>query len=305
MKKLAGPVTLLALLGAASVADARSTVVGARVNPNPAAVRAYWTPERMANAVPADVVRGGPASTQQGKPSGGGTATWTNGAVTWPATINITYTNGKVYFTDSGVNYVCSGTAVNSANQSVVWTAGHCVHDGPGDFHTNWSFVPAYNSGKSLGTWVAEQLYTTAGWAASGDFGVDLGAAVVPPNGSGTRLTGAIGFARTLGFSPSYTTGTGHRLDAYGYPAAGKFTGQKLWHCDSYLQYVDTSSTPNTMGIPCNMTGGSSGGAWLDASGNQVSVNSYTYYSLKNVMFGPAQGSAAQQLLQTAESTTP
>jgi V8-like Glu-specific endopeptidase len=35
-----------------------------------------------------------------------------------------------------------------------VSTAGHCVNEGPGDFATNWAFVPAYNNGSApFGTW--------------------------------------------------------------------------------------------------------------------------------------------------------
>ena len=47
------------------------------------------------------------------------------------------------------------------------------------------------------------------------------------------------------------------------------------------------------MGIPTDLNGGSSGGAWVvgndykSASAPVASVNSYTYRGLKNVMFGP------------------
>ena len=57
-----------------------------------------------------------------------------------PATYNPAH--GKVFFSDGASNYVCSGTALSSGNQSVVWTAGHCVNEGPGGFYTNWAFVP-------------------------------------------------------------------------------------------------------------------------------------------------------------------
>ena len=66
-----------------------------------------------------------------------------------PYTSQPTSTNGKVFFTDDGLNYVCSGTAVLSGNRSTVWTAGHCVHDGASGFHTNWAFVPAYADGSA------------------------------------------------------------------------------------------------------------------------------------------------------------
>jgi hypothetical protein len=305
LKKLAVlAVAVLVLALAATVAQAR-TVVGAHVNPDAAAVRAYWTPERMRTAVPADIVRGGGPRQPNAKPGGGGGGGSTSGTatlVTWPTSIDLTYTNGKVYFSDGAARYVCSGTAVNSVNGSVVWTAGHCVNDGGQNrFYSNWTFVPAYNSGVPYQTFVADHLYTSAEWAQSREFGKDYGAAVVGTQG-GKTLEQTIGFGRDLAFAPNYTTG--RPLDAYGYPAAGKFNGERLYHCNSSLQRVDTAS-PDTMGIPCTMNGGSSGGAWLDPAngGRQVSNNSYGYSSLKNVMFGPVFGPVAEDLLHAAEGT--
>jgi hypothetical protein len=56
------------------------------------------------------------------------------------------------------------------------------------------------------------------------------------------------------------------------------------------------------MGIDCDMTGGSSGGGWI-AGGSVVSVNSYGYTTLPNVMFGPYQGSVAQSLYTQASGS--
>jgi len=52
------------------------------------------------------------------------------------------------------------------------------------------------------------------------------------------------------------------------------------------------------MGVGCDMTGGSSGGAWV-LRGNVVSVNSY---GPPNVMFGPYQGPAAAALYDLLNS---
>ena len=69
-----------------------------------------------------------------------------------------------MFFTLGGNDYVCSGTALLSGNKSVVWTAGHCVNEGPGDFATNWEFVPAYKDGSApLGVYVADNLITQLG----------------------------------------------------------------------------------------------------------------------------------------------
>ena len=312
MKKLSASVLALLISGlSAGPASADNGVVGARVNANPNAVRAYWTPERMRNAIPRDAVRGADPARPFGKPGGGGSGggtpapLGTAALVTWPSNLlDLTYTNGKVYFTDNGVGYVCSGTAINSTNGSVVWTAGHCVNNGgPSYFFDNWTFMPAYNSGKtSYSDFIAGQLYTSAAWANSGDFGKDYGAAVVGKVGNQTLEQTLGGIGRDLNFNTPTALNT--PLDAFGYPAAGKFNGRSLYHCPSQIKYNDTSSSPAPNGIPCTMTGGSSGGAWLDANGKQVSNNSYGYSSLKNVMFGPQFGSTAQALFNTADGTT-
>jgi hypothetical protein len=89
--------------------------------------------------------------------------------------------------------------------------------------------------------------------------------------------------------------------DGLNYPAGPPFDGQRQWVCNSPLVYDDTSANPATMGIDCDMTGGSSGGGWI-AGGSLTSVNSYGYSTLPNVMFGPYQGSVAQSLYTQAAS---
>jgi V8-like Glu-specific endopeptidase len=276
----------LAIVPAAQAARLKAKAVAQ----DKAAVQRYWTAERMRNAIPADKVLAGtyaPAAKKVKRPSAAV-------QVTPPYTSQPTSTNGKVFFTDDGLNYVCSGTALLSGNKSVVWTAGHCVHDGATDFHTNWAFVPAYADGsRPYGTWTARTLLTTTGWANSGDFSYDNGAAVVSLNG-GQALTDVVG-----GRNPSFNYARNQTYAAHGYPAAPPFNGQRLYVCTSPLIYDDTSANPPTMGINCDMTGGSSGGGWI-AGGGVASVNSYGYTTLPNVMFGPYQGSVSQSLYTQA-----
>jgi V8-like Glu-specific endopeptidase len=289
-------ILLAVVLAAIGATTARAQSSAHRVGQSPGAVRAYWTPARMKAAVPADRVRAarGPAAKPQ-KP-GGSTYPYTSYEVTSPYTAAPTSTHGKVFFTERGTNYVCSGTALTSANRSTVWTAGHCVNEGPGAYVTNWSFVPAYKDGAApLGKWPATTLATTDRWRTAGDFGFDLGAAVVAPNTAGQALTDVTG-GRGIRFNYDPAA---FRFLSYGYPAASPFNGQRLWVCDAPLGTRDTSVSPATMGIGCNMTGGSSGGGWMVGS-DVVSVNSYGYTRVKNVMYGPYQGSVAQSLYDTA-----
>jgi hypothetical protein len=289
-KTLVGLLTVLVSVAAASAAHA--SPVAHQETKSAAEVTRYWTPERMANAKPIERVAG--KSPQKGKPGGGGTTSSSATEVPLP----YPSAEGKVFFTDNGVNYVCSGSALVSANQSLVWTAGHCVNEGPGAFFTNFMFIPAYRDGVApYGRFAASTLMTTSGWRNSGEFGVDEGAAVVGTNESGQTLTDAV-----AEIAPVFNSVRSQSYRLYGYPAAGKFSGQRMYVCNTAWSRNDTSAIPATMGVPCDMTGGSSGGGWLTSSGTLASEVSYGYSSLKNVLFGPHLETEAQQLYQTAQA---
>src|ERR671921_153876 len=135
------------------------------------------------------------------------------------------------------------------------WTAERCVNEGPGAFVTQWQFVPGYIDGATpYGTYPATRLHTTTAWKNSGDFSYDLGAATVSGD-----LFSAVGGRNVAALS---SDPLGMHVISYGYPAAGKFNGQRQYYCNSNVTYRD-SGNPQTMGIPCNMTGGSSGGGWI------------------------------------------
>jgi V8-like Glu-specific endopeptidase len=275
----------LLLLGAlVAPAQAAKPARAKAVDESRAEVVKYWTKERMRNAIPLDVVED---ATGVKVPRLDIPFTRYE-----PGTYNPAH--GKVFFSDGSANYVCSGTALTSGNESVVWTAGHCVNEGPGGFYTNWAFVPAYRDGAApYGTWTARTLLTTAPWAQQGDFGYDLGAAVMNTSG-GATLTDTVG-SRGAAFNQAADQ---HYL-SHGYPAAPPFTGGRMYICESDLGTRDTSTNPPTMGIGCDMTGGSSGGGWV-VGNNVLSVNSYGYTTQPNVMYGPYQGSVAQQLYASA-----
>jgi hypothetical protein len=285
---------LLAWLLAPAAAQAR--VEQRAVTQSPAAVQSYWTGARMRAAVPAERVL-----TPSGKPARTAAAAaplpWSSYEVTTPYTAQPTSTHGKVFFTLGGVDYTCSGTALLSANKSVVWTAGHCVNEGPGAYATKWAFAPGYKDGASpFGVFAATRLLTTSAWSGSGDIGYDEGAAVVGP-ANGKSLTDAVG-GRGIAFS----YGRSQQYESHGYPAAPPFNGERHWVCASSLSTSDSSASPATMGIGCDMTGGSSGGGWIVGS-SLYSVNSYGYASQPNVMYGPYMDSVAQSLYTAAASS--
>ena len=243
----------------------------------------YWTTARMKNATPI-----GRDGRRQGR-QGGTTCRRECGA--GDATVPV---RQGVLHPRTASNYVCSGTATNSSNGDVVTTAGHCLNEGPGAFATNFAFVPAYDNGAApYGTWTAQTLFTTSAWANSGDFDYDVGFAVMNENSSGQSLTNVVG-----GYPIAFNLARGLTYKAYGYPAASPFNGETLWSCSGAVMQ-DTFGGSQDQGLPCNMTGGSSGGGWI-TGGSLNSVNSFGYTGVSDVMWGPYFGSVIQSVYQSA-----
>jgi V8-like Glu-specific endopeptidase len=281
--------TVAVCASSVTIADARPVVHESKETRGQ--ILGYWTTERMESAKPAERLAG---QSPKARPGGGSSpATSVEVPLPYPSA------PGKVFFTsNSGVNYVCSGTAVLSTNESVVWTAGHCVNEGPGAYYTNFMFVPAYRDGTApYGRFAAPTLLTTSGWRNAGEFGVDLGAAVVGANESGQSLSDAVAEVPVV-----FNSVRNQSYSLYGYPAAKRFSGQRMRVCNTAWSMDDTSAFPATMGVPCDMTGGSSGGGWFTGSGAVASVVSYGYSSLKNVLFGPHLETEALQLYATAQT---
>lgn len=290
--------SLMAVAGMAPAAGAGGNVpdhaverrAAAQTKAEQAAVAAYWTPARMAAATPRGATIN-PKAPPPGKGPGGGGGGSSADAVQVPAESR----HGKVFFTMGGSDYVCSGTATSSSNGDVVTTAGHCLNEGPGGYAMNFAFVPAYDTNsRPYGTWVAEELLTTSQWANSGDFNHDVGFAVMAEN-AGRSLTEVVG-----SYPVAFNLGYGLDFDAYGYPAATPYDGQKLWKC-SGVAGRDTRGTDDHR-LPCSMTGGSSGGGWI-TGGTLNSVNSFGYRGEKNVMYGPYFGTTEQAVYQAASTS--
>lgn len=277
----------------------------------------YWTKARMRSAVPAEVLiadrdkssatgkvaTGAPTKVApQAKPSPGGSG-FAGGYYTGGG--EVVETTGKVFFTLGGTNYVCSGSSTSSANKDLVLTAGHCVHEGPGDYATNWAFVPAYDDGqRPFGTFTARALATTSQWAGSGNFDHDVAFAVVNPV-NGVDLTDAVG-SQGIAFNQP----RGQYYYSFGYPQASPYDGSDIAWCHGQA-VQDTFGRSTAEGLNCNLTGGSSGGPWLrgystsSGLGTLTSVNSFKYRvgSVKNYMWGPYLGSVAQSLYTTASAS--
>ncbi|MEU3898215.1 hypothetical protein [Streptomyces sp. NPDC045251] len=74
-----------------------------------------------------------------------------------------------------------TASVVSSAGKNMVFTAGHCLHDGNGgSWAEKFTFYPGFeNNTAPYGGYEFETLVTTVGWAEDGDFDYDFGIALM------------------------------------------------------------------------------------------------------------------------------
>ena len=300
----------------------------AALSPDPQrALELYWTPERMAAAKSADnglpalpaspagqltsvlgkieVAAGAPraATGAAGKQrSGAGVQAGSTGT-SWPYRHDWTaLTNGKVFYTQNGQDgWGCSAVVVTTESASTVFTAGHCVHSGPGGsgWHQNWVFIPDYYNGdRPLGTWspVVNGLWSLQGWIGGGDWNLDIGAAVIRLNPAGQRLADVTGSQGIRINGP-----TSANVWSFGFPATPNppYNGHDLITCDGRATLGVFSSEMEHL---YRVRSGASGGAWLaDFNGSwgyTVSVYSNFLSNDPLTYYGPYFGDGAYNLYQ-------
>jgi V8-like Glu-specific endopeptidase len=251
------------------------------------AISRYWTPERMRTAVPDDPLeKGSPPAPVPPPPSGpphkqppaaptvgtNGIARGLAGSATAGAApdVSASYTVGKVFYYDpNGVNRVCSGAAVNSNSKRLVSTAGHCVHHGPGGgFLQNWAFVPFYNFGnRPYGTWTPAWLVTFNGWASSGIREYDVGF-VKTWDLDGIHLVNRVG-----GMGIEADANPFFAVTMLGYPHDPPYTGDWQYYCTNVTNTWSYSPSGGRLYIDhCPLSGGTSGGPWLDKYDNSTGL---------------------------------
>ena len=303
----AGIAAALGLAAAAAPAVAQEAVVSRPVAQGAGDARAYWTPERMDRATPADLVLDAAGELSRAVSRPRAAIDISSSSQSFPARAH-----GKVFFSIAGGtqpgDYVCSGTAVRSNSHTLSWTAGHCVNDPEfgGGFATNWIFVPGYRNGEApFGEWPATELLTTAAWGEDANIRQDLGAAVLARNPDGQGIQDAVG-ARPIAFRLARA----QQYTAFGYPAQPTifeptFDGERLYTCDSPVTDDDNppGSGPETLQIVCDMSGGSSGGGWVNAGGALNGLISYGYELDFDHLYGPYFGVEAQRLYEEATGT--
>ncbi|HEY0756158.1 MAG TPA: hypothetical protein VGD98_19535 [Ktedonobacteraceae bacterium] len=268
----------------------------------------YWTPKRMASALSADI----PAIDEKVAVPRAHYQSRTRQATGYrQARPNSSPTNplysqvGKVFFSNEGKDFVCSGTIVASLNRSLVDTAGHCVVNSK-HFVSNWVFCPMYN-GNGCHFYIARILVTDKLWLDHSDrpdgwYGNDFGmAVVVSGTPGGKKLADAFGSITGL-TNIDYVS---RKYLALGYPAAPPFTGRVQIKCESsVLKTDDNQNTESPPGIACDMTGGSSGGGWFLTINGQLYLNGHTSYGYNNdpgVLYSPYFGTVWLDLFRESQ----
>ncbi|MCL4504822.1 MAG: trypsin-like serine protease [Chloroflexi bacterium] len=214
---------------------------------------------------------------------------------------------GKVYFVMNGRNYVCSGSVIG---ENTIWTAGHCVSNGQGTFHTNWLYVPVFNMYTSIypGPWLASYYITTFEFARNVDLTYDYAIVGVRPpwvtGGNSIRhYTGALGFAWNMPRAQNWKL--------LGYPQL-IFDGVRMVYSDSTYWADNPRFTPASVGVGSNFKSGSSGGPWIlnfaKGQAGQINymngTNSYIS-SIADEIYSPYFDDHAKALWDCSQTVTP
>ncbi len=214
-----------------------------------------------------------------------------------------TYTTGKIFWNNTGNNYgMCSGAIVTAENKDTIVTAGHCCYDYDTKkwrINQNFIFIPGYKSGaQPYGKWAARTMTAFNGWTVNQNYNYDVCFVNVFKNSKDQHIQDLQG---SEGVGSNYARNA--LMYSFGYPynlALGEI-----------MQYCSGTAAPSKYGnnylgqtIPCDMTGGCSGGPWLqnfDVSsgiGHITSVNSFMINSIPNHMNGPYFDSSIWSLYQ-------
>jgi V8-like Glu-specific endopeptidase len=304
--------------------------VAARTAAEQRRVLDYWTPRRMAAALPIgllDLVTGdkgllggrGPAGRASNvvprplpaaasklpmaiRQAAAAQPKVTTAGARWDTGGAVARTTGRVFMTMGGVDFVCSASTVRSANKDVVITAGHCVKDGAGEWAANWTFVPGYGTRgeQPYGRYAARRLFVAESWSREGDDDYDVGVVALSTS-YGRHVADEVG-AQEIAFNVP----RGGQAFGFGYPADPPYSGDHLVYCAGRLK-DDPYGQTRDQGLGCDMTAGSSGGPWMtrfDAAtgkGTITSVSSFKYSDDPRTMYGPYLGDFAKHLLAAAE----
>lgn len=267
-----------------------------------------------------------------GPPGGGGGdivthAHWTLGGDVQDAA-------GRILFTFDGSNwYVCSGTVVTDGDipgRSIVLTAAHCIFDDVAKaFAATAIFIPSQDDGGSdrtdwdcrndtHGCWLLDHGVVDINWTTRtfpNNIAWDYGYYVVSDAGAHTHSNypwvnwqvEALDDPDRTPLSQQFSSpNIGNKTHALGYSYSGGYDPNFMYCAED----MSTEGADNYWLGKCDLTGGSSGGPWvqpmdeLSGSGPVISVNSWGY-TFQSGMAGPKlHDNSASVLFEYAKTST-
>jgi len=224
----------------------------------------------------------------------------------------------KQHVAGDGQSWSCTGTLVDSANRSVVWTAGHCIHTGRGGaFHTNLAFAPGYQpqaTGNPMpyGLWPAFTSAVAGSWPRRGlalerdrrgwrTSQYDMAGLVLVRDGAGRAAADAVGATQHIRFRVRKS----RSVTMVGYPIAPPYNGETLMQCGPSRTRAFRFAV-NLISIPCSLTRGMSGGpalTRLNAAGVGTVIGEMTASDFRR-MYVAFQGRESRQLYRYLASTS-
>ncbi|HEU5383375.1 MAG TPA: hypothetical protein VFV38_48865 [Ktedonobacteraceae bacterium] len=267
------------------------TIIKHTLPTNSSAILHYWTPANIRSAIDDDqklsqgsnLDRQGNGNQQvnpQAAQRGQGTPPDRGDASLYPLS-----TVGKLFFVRSGQRYVCSGTAIVSANHNTVNTAAHCLYQIGVDRIGSWAeevlFCPLYdNANGPYGCWAAHTLEVPSDWIVNpkNAFYHDMGMVVVNANNEG-NLTDVVG-----GAGWAYNQPVGQYFYAYGYPTSSPFEGKTTSFCQGEGIPWSQAGGP-VVSLLCATTEFSSGGPWFIEDGGNWYLGGHNDF-VRNVQPG-------------------
>jgi V8-like Glu-specific endopeptidase len=161
---------------------------------------------------------------------------------------------GAIFAHSGKGDHFCTGSVVQSAGQSIVVTAAHCVHGGKGGgYNSDIVFVPGYRNGaEPQGEWPIRSIVVDQRWITSSDPDLDV-AFLVLGTVDGQPIASVLG-GNKLGVN----AGFGRTVALTGYPSNA---GEPIACFNSTTRQSD-----HQMKIACPaFPGGTSGSPWLTA----------------------------------------
>jgi V8-like Glu-specific endopeptidase len=253
---------------------------------------AYWTPERISEAKTLLPLRDAEELSTLSR--GTSSLDFSRSRITpkWANTAAPYRSAGKLYFTVPGQgDYQCSASVIRSR---LIVTAAHCMYTAGIGFHTNWSFIPAFDgtnaapADRPYGTWNWSRAIIPSGWVSTAgalpnnyDFGIlELVDKVTPPS-TVVRTVGA-----TVG---RLATELNHLRNTHvtmlGYPC--NFNSCLiLQRNDSSDRRGSGVSGSTAYEYGSDMTGGSSGGPWVENFGDPASAAPTGTWTTRNAVVG-------------------